>query len=123
MAIVLENGKKKAIGDKVGITRQAVSQILSGKRPGSPKGRLVRGLAYEAGGRYLMDFRTETEKDGNLLDICSWCDGAVQLICSRGTGTVYKYVCGEMVDSYQGLSIPEFMKKQNECAKYAVLNF
>lgn len=119
----LKRGKMKEIGARFGITSQGVSQILSGRRPESTYAKAVKAAAYEAGGLINMAVSFETEKGGNVLMVCSWSDGAVQLIHSRATDTVYKYVCGEQVEAWQGLSIPEFIQKQKACERLAAINY
>lgn len=117
--MLLELGKKKRIGERFGLTSQGVSQILAGKRPTSPNNKLVKAAAYEDGG--LVRMSTSFDSNGNM--ICSWSDGAVKLLVSKATGATYKYVCGEQVDSWQGLDIPDFGKIQKECERFAAINF
>ena len=118
MALLVEKGLKTIIGAKFGLTSQGVSQILAGKRPTSPNNRLVKSAAYEAGGLIAMDL-THTVKDM----ICSWADGAVQLILSKETGAVYKMINGEQTESWPSMTIEAFVNKQKECERLAAINF
>lgn len=123
MAMILEKGKMKEIGNMFGLSSQGVSQILSGKRRTSVFLRPVKAAAYEAGGCERMEHYTETEADGNILTICAWNSGVVKLVHSEKSNTVYKYEAGQQVNSWQGMSIPEFVQEQKKCERLAAVNY